>query len=410
MGRKGDLLELIDGAPLGLQSLTGSLWKWRHNERFRQAVDHLSQRRGTSISHHIAIGGPVSETSDEHLRVWLVLPDHWRIESPAGMDLNNGVSRWFGSSTQITEIDHGGSTVDGGELGVLVQPGVHLIGVIRFGVPVDDEVSGRQCLRVDGTTERNHHDMRPMSLGMQLGGIDHQFWFDTETGIILRHVGLFQDEPCAITELKDLAINQPIPDDVFTFVLPPGAALVRQVDQMIQLAEMRGVDLTGVDRTDLAAIRSAVSAGMRPNAPTPQARIDMQKAKHIPVGPPPDDEAAARSSIEYAYAHCADTNDAGDVLINVQGEPGLVESLKQARQRIPGSPDGDAKMVVDDIMFLRSDEAIVWFSLEIDGRRLGYVAGREGRAILEGDRWLVEHATLVDLIGMAGVVVPPPSS
>jgi len=249
-----------------------------------------------------------------------------------------------------------------------------------------------------------------MSLGMQLGGIDHRFWFDAETGIILRHVGLIDDEPCAITEFKDLTINRPIPDKDFQFVLPPGATVENQIDAMIRMAEMRGVDLTGVDRTDPDAVRAAISGSMRPNPPTGPVRLDIQKAKHIPVGPPPDDETAARSLIEYAYSHHDETDEAGEVLVNVQGGVGLVESLEQAHRRIPGSPDGVARFVVDGIKFLRPDEAIVWYSVEIDGNRLGFVTGREGRAVLRGGRWVIEHATLVDLIGMAGVEVPPPSS
>ena len=66
-------------------------------------------------------------------------------------------------------------------------------------------------------------------------------------------------------------------------------------------------------------------------------------------------------------------------------------------------------MVVDDIKFLRSDEAVVWFSLEVNGNRPGIVDGREGRALLVNHRWIIERATLVDLIGFAGVSVPPPS-
>jgi hypothetical protein len=64
--------------------------------------------------------------------------------------------------------------------------------------------------------------------------------------------------------------------------------------------------------------------------------------------------------------------------------------------------------VVDDIKFLRDDEAVVWFSVEIDGSRLSFVNGREGRAVLVNGRWMVEHAGLADLLGMAGVEVPPP--
>ena len=63
---------------------------------------------------------------------------------------------------------------------------------------------------------------------------------------------------------------------------------------------------------------------------------------------------------------------------------------------------------VDDIKFLRPDEAVVWFSVEVNGERFPMVNGREGRAVKVDGRWLIEHATIADLLGFAGVSVPPP--
>jgi len=68
MGRKGDLLELIDGAPIGVTTLTGSIWKWTHHERSQRAFAELTRPDGHSIG--IArFGEPVGETSDEHVRM-----------------------------------------------------------------------------------------------------------------------------------------------------------------------------------------------------------------------------------------------------------------------------------------------------------------------------------------------------
>lgn len=64
-------------------------------------------------------------------------------------------------------------------------------------------------------------------------------------------------------------------------------------------------------------------------------------------------------------------------------------------------------MVVDDMVFLRDDEAVVWFGIDVDGERFGFVNGREGRAVSVGGRWLMERATLVDLVALAGVPYPP---
>ena len=50
----------------------------------------------------------------------------------------------------------------------------------------------------------------------------------------------------------------------------------------------------------------------------------------------------------------------------------------------------------------------MWYSVEVDGQRFPMANGREGRAVKIGDRWLIEHASIADLLGFAGVVVPAP--
>jgi hypothetical protein len=245
---------------------------------------------------------------------------------------------------------------------------------------------------------------------MRLGGIDHTFWFDAATGIVLRHVGMIDDEPCTITEFKEIRINPPLTDLDFEFLPPPDAVLTRQVDHLIQIAEARGVDLTGVDRDDLQAVQEAFHQAMRPDQPTPEARLEMQKAKHVPVGDPPEDEPSARESIEYAFNHLGETDDDGVALVNVQSGRDLAGPLSEAQKRVPGAGDNPAtaSLMVDDIKFLRSDEAVVWFSVEVNGERFPMVNGREGRAVKVGGRWMIERATIADLLGFAGVVVPPP--
>ena len=82
--------------------------------------------------------------------------------------------------------------------------------------------------------------------------------------------------------------------------------------------------------------------------------------------------------------------------------------LREAQTRVPGAADRPASLVVDDIKFLRPDEAVVWFSVEVDGERFPMVNGREGRAVEVDGRWLIEHATIADLLRFAGVDVPSP--
>jgi outer membrane lipoprotein-sorting protein len=409
MGRKGDLLELIDGAPIGVRTLTGSVWKWTHPDRSQRALTELTRSHGGSVS--IArFGSSVGETTDEHIRVWLSIPDRWRFESEEQVDLRNGATRWIGSSTHITEMTHHESTLEETEIGLLVAPGDQLLGALRFGEPTDDVVAGRPCLKVSASITWDHAARRFNPQFVRLGAIDHTFWFDEATGIALRHVGLVDDEPCTIIEFTEIRINPPLTDLDFEFVPPPDAVVTRQVEVFLQMAEARGVDLSGVDREDLQAVQEAFHRSMRPDQPTPESRLEMQKAKHVPVGDPPDDEVAARESIEYAFNNLGETDADGDSLVNVQSARGLVGPLQEAQKRVPGAGDNPAtaSLIVDSIRFLRSDEAVVWFSVEVNGERFPMVNGREGRAVKVGDRWMIEHATIADLLGFAGVVVPPP--
>jgi len=407
MGRKGDLLELIDGAPGGIVALSGSVWRWTHHERSRKAIETATQRIDASFATS-SFGGPTSETTDEHLRVTIGLPNRWCLESESRVDVCDGSTRWIGVPSRVTEMD--GNEGDFGEtdVGMMIQPGTHLFGVLTFGDPVQESIAARPCWKVDATSTLGQYMPRLMMSAMRLGGVDHTFWFDAGTGIVLRHVGLVDGEPCTISEFKEVVLDPPISDLDFAFLRTPGAVVERQVDQMIRSAEMHGISLAGVDHDDLKAVQEAINAGMRPDRIAPDARLKMQKAKHVPVGDPPADEATARASIEYAYSHHDEVDESGRDLVNVQRGHRLAGALDEARKRIPVGADSTASIVVDGILFLRSDEAVVWFSVEVDGHRYPLASGREGRAVKMDGRWLIERATVVDLLGGAGVTVPLP--
>jgi outer membrane lipoprotein-sorting protein len=408
MGIKGNLLELIDGAPLGVHTLTGSVWKWTHHERSQRAFAELTRGRGVSVG--IArFGDTGADTSDQHFRVWLALPDQWRFESEHHIDVRNGPRSWVGSSTDITELTHDQSGLEETEIGMLISSGDRLLGALKFGDPTEDVVAGRPCLKADATVSTDPRAGRLLPGAVRLGGINHTYWFDATTGIVLRHVGLIDGEPCTITEFKEVRINPPLTDLDFEFVPPPDVVVTRQVDHLIHMAEVRGVDLTGVDREDQQALQEAISRSMRPSQPTPEARLILQKAKHVPVGDPPAGEAAARESIKYAFNHLGEVGEEGSALVNVQSGRGLVGPLQEAQKRVPGAADSPASLMVDDIKFLRPDEAVVWYSVEVNGERFPMVNGREGRAVTVGGRWLIEHATIADLLGFAGVTVPAPA-
>lgn len=92
----------------------------------------------------------------------------------------------------------------------------------------------------------------------------------------------------------------------------------------------------------------------------------------------------------------------------MQAGTGLVEPMALAGRRAPGATRDNVALTVDALRFVCPDEAVVWFSLEIDGRPSPLLRGRRGRAVRVEGRWLIERGTIAELLAFAGVPVPPP--
>ncbi len=406
MGLKGDLLELIAEAPVSFRTFQAQLELWTHHGLARQAFEQRFQGRGRSTSFG-SIGRVPHDTSDEHLQVLVERPSRWSITGDR-IDVCDGSRHWVGSGGHVIETDHDEASLDATQIGTLIAPGVELLGGLEFGIPEEAEVGGRKCWRVNASTATIKANRGPMFPGMGLAGIDHTIWFDATTGMILRHVGLFQGQRCSTSEFSDIRIDESIDETLFTYTPDTDTTVERRVDQLIRMAEERGIDLSGVDRTDEIAVQGALHAVLQARPATPEETRTARRSKHIPVGLPPLDEAEARAAIESAYMHNNDVGDDGTTLVNVHGGQNLAGPLQQAAARVPSTESSDVRMVVDDILFLRPDEAVVWFGVEVDGKRFAMVDGREGRAVLVDGRWMIEHATMIDLIGFAGVSWHPP--
>jgi hypothetical protein len=406
MGVKGDLFELLSQAPDGLRSLQGSLREWRHVERFRRGLDQLSEGSGGRIAiAGFGRGEPPSDTVDVVHQVWTVLPDRWRVESADRFDVSDGTRRWTGSAHQFMELDEEAPDLESTVLGRVMRTG-SLLGALKFGDLEQDEVAGRRCWRVDAQAAPSNF-LRPRMLAVRLGGVDHTLWFDAETGIMLRHIGMFDGQPAVDTEFLEVITNQPIDPGRFQFRAPPGSVVRRATDGLIEMAERHGVDLTDVDRSDPKAVRQALHEGMNHPQPFAEPTKEAKRAKHIPVDSPPADETAAHAAIVYAFEHSGETAQDGTSLVHVQHGHGLSDLLDQARRRVPGVAAGSVGTVVEDVMFLGPDHAVVWFSVVADGNRVRMASGIEGRALLVEGQWVIEHATFIDLIGRGGMAYLP---
>jgi len=397
VGARGDLLEALDQAPGHLRTLEGVLVQWRHQARLAASWERL----GGGMRGFVVGGGPVPETTEQERRLWLALPRSWRLETDGFLDVCDGRRRVTQRGDRVTVVDDREPELAVLGLAPVLAPRF-VLGALRFAEPVDDELLGRPCWRVAAVLDRENRAFRPAVLG--LGGLEHTFWVDRATGLALRHEGRVDGEPAEILAFTELVVDQPIDPSRFAFTVPPGAVVESSTQGIVRLARQRGVDLTGVDTEDPEAVRALLERFMAPGAVPSEVSRRRRRAGHVPVGDPPADPDAARRAIDQAVAGLAEVGPDGTDLVNVQAGRGLAPLLAEARRR--AVPSGQVTLSVRDVVFLRPDEAVFWW--EAEGGLARGLSGQEGRALLVEGRWVVAHATVVGLLGQAGVVWDPP--
>jgi hypothetical protein len=310
MTTRGDLLALVDGAPGRLGTLQGALTTWMHLERAAAAVARadadLTDRAGlpgavsepceadvvdlragldalSPLDDLADLDGPVEldgppprpghgdDGPEVHLGwyVSVALPDRWRVVGRGQIAVSDGRRSWAGTSTLVTERDSSHAAIhDAGVIGALLYPG-GLLGGLELADPEEDAIEGRRCWVVDavpraeaaGTSLARTAAPLAMRLHRDLVGVEHRLWFDSATGILLRHDGSIDGEPCSVTELTDLVVDADLA--VAEFRPPPGA-VVRPRHELLRdhLVDM-GIDPDEVDLDDPAEVRAALRGGPR---------------------------------------------------------------------------------------------------------------------------------------------------
>lgn len=410
---RAELVSLVDVAPGDLRTLSATLRTWTHTGRSQEAIRLVNEGVGKAIGITTELVGGQGAGDEVEVRstAWYEAPGRWSVlgDAPtpgaaaaAAVDVCDGDRHWRGDTRQVTA-HPAPSPPSAGPLAWMLAPG-HLLGSYTFATPADDEVGGRACVRVTARP-------RPLpgasggfagALGTPGAGLDNTYWFDAEMGIVLRHVGAVDGRPSTVTELLGVRVDEPVGPDRFR--PPAGAAVRSEWDERLALLDAAGIDATGIAEGDAGAIRSLLVAGTAPPAPADVV------AGHVPTGPPPADPVAAEAAIVAAFAAVSDPDPddpTGQRLAHVQAGDGLMPYVERAAARVPGGR-GAGRWVVDALRFLDADHAVVVFAVEVGGRR--YLTGRVGRAVRADARWLVEHATFVDVLAMAGERVPPPEA
>jgi hypothetical protein len=178
----------------------------------------------------------------------------------------------------------------------------------------------------------------------------------------------------------------------------------------VETAEQRANGVTVEHAASLRALRleESESASREPMPHALLARMGPPRVQE--VGPPPQDEKAARAAVDDAYANMMTADETGNVRA-VAGGSNLGHCLDEARERhrvmvSDNAPGATAK--VDMLRFVNDHEARVLFTLSVGPPVNQTIAGRIGRAVLIDGEWKVARETFCEFMQMAGVQCPPP--
>ena len=282
MTSRGDLLALVEAAPGPLRTIEAALTRWVDLSLMPAVHEDLA--RLSSIGTYGAVHPPAAEKGEEAddpaqdgaagiheslAYVLVALPDRWRVVGRGHIAVSDGHQSWVGTGSLVTERDSTRAAIhDAGPIGACLYPGL-LLGWLDFGDPEPDERAGRFCWTVDAfprpsaRTSAEFERTGPAAASSRLPeeflGVEHRFWFEARTGIVLRHEGSLEGRPCSRTELTDVVMDDPIPADEFS---PPPDAIVRSSHELLRdhLTGL-GVDPNTVDLDDPGQVRRALREG-----------------------------------------------------------------------------------------------------------------------------------------------------
>ncbi len=280
-------MALVDAAPGPLRTLEAALTRWVDLGLVAAVHEHLARVAGLGgdapVTQAVAEKGDGPDEPshdgpgriDESLAYVLVaLPDRWRVVGRGHIAVSDGHQSWVGTGSLVTERDSTRAAIhDAGPIGACLYPGP-LLAWLDLGDPEPDERAGRFCWTVDayprplggvaGVPEAAATALAASRLPEEFLGVEHRFWFEARTGIVLRHEGSLEGDPCSRTELTDVVMDDHIPPNEFS---PPPEAIVRSSHELLRdhLSEL-GVDPNTVDLDDPGQVRLALrlGAGFRP--------------------------------------------------------------------------------------------------------------------------------------------------
>ncbi|HEX2084509.1 MAG TPA: hypothetical protein VHF89_02415 [Solirubrobacteraceae bacterium] len=235
MGELGELLELLHRGGTGDRTVRATVRAWSDPELAAEAFRAAAEEEGAAV---FAIGVAAGAGGDDEppaaasstVRLWIAPPDRVREEAEGGpegrrLGVRRGRRWWLydeRSGAMSNEDDEEVGSGVGEEHGVLFEP-ARLLGALVLEPEGWDDVAGRRARLALARPRPARHDEASWVLDDIGAGADEwSLAVDEEHGVLLRVEARRGGRPFHRLEVLELAVGEPIPDEVFEFEPPPG--------------------------------------------------------------------------------------------------------------------------------------------------------------------------------------------
>lgn len=238
----GEVLARLHGARDSFSTLRGTVRLWHDARRTNEAWQRwMSRQSPGSVSD---LTGPqksvAPQPSEQVVRLWMAKPWRWRVEREQPSQASPGLTVidgpvwwiWDGQSQAVTNEGSATQETRGGGLDralvVMLDP-APILSALFLRIVGEGRQAGRDGLRVVGTPRNDLDDV------LWPGADEYDLLVDAERGILLRSVAHLGDTAYAGNEFLEVAFDEDLPPDIFTFRPAPGVR-VRRVSAQHQPA------------------------------------------------------------------------------------------------------------------------------------------------------------------------------
>jgi hypothetical protein len=225
----GELLELMYGARERFATARVVLWHWTDErlaaEAFRRQVPDAAGGSRVLAVQLSPLGdggdGDLPDETEGEIRVWVAGPKRYRAESSDSV--GEQVSVRDGATRRSVDDSFGPLEQDAEWMTESWEPLLDpapLLGALRLRLGGDAHAAGRAAIRVTGSP-RSRHEPVVQVLGF-FGADDVELLVDAEIGVVLRAEARTEGAPYAVWEVREVAFDEPVPDELLRLEPPTG--------------------------------------------------------------------------------------------------------------------------------------------------------------------------------------------